>query len=295
MRTRITGAVIESSCLPTPGCHLTGIIGTVHDRRSDRITSSGMDQRPDVVDEAARILDEAAAAGVVVRLIGGVAVRLHMSGQMHPALARPYADLDLVAGRKRARDVTRLLVDLGYEPNERFNAMSGGTRLVFYDRTYSRHVDVFVGEFRMCHAVAVGDRLDADPRTVPLAELLLTKLQVVQLNEKDLKDIWAIVLEHDVGDHDDDTINDSVIARALSPDWGFWRTVGGTVAAARSGLTSSGLSPQEQHTVDVRLAALWERVEREPKSLRWKSRARIGERSRWYEEPEEIAHAKADE
>jgi len=249
-----------------------------------------MDIRPDVVDEAVRILDRAAAAGVVVRPIGGVAVRLHVSGPMHSALTRPYADLDLVAGRKAARDVTRLLADLGYEPNERFNAMSGGTRLVFYDRANSRHVDVFVGEFRMCHQVALSDRLGTDPRTAPLAELLLTKLQVVQLNEKDLKDIWAIVLEHDVAEHDDETINGSVIARALSPDWGFWRTAGGTVAAARSGLASSGLTPEEQQTVDARLVALWDRVEQEPKSLRWKSRARVGERSRWYNEPEEIAH-----
>jgi hypothetical protein len=253
-----------------------------------------MDAHADVVDEAARVLEGAAAASVVVRPIGGVAVRLHVSGQMHAALARPYADLDLVAGRKRARDVTRLLVGLGYEANERFNAMSGGTRLVFYDRANSRHVDVFVGEFRMCHQVALSDRLGADPRTVPLAELLLTKLQVVQLNEKDLKDIWAIVLEHDIGDHDDETINGSVIARALSPDWGFWRTASGTVAAARSGLESSGLSPEEQQTIDARLAALWDRVEQEPKSFRWKSRARIGERSRWYEEPEEIAHGRVE-
>jgi hypothetical protein len=254
-----------------------------------------MDARPDVVDEAERILDAAEAAGVVVRPLGGVAVRLHVDGPMNAALARPYADLDLVAGRKGARDVTRLLVDLGYEANERFNAMSGGTRLVFYDRANSRHVDVFVGEFRMCHQVALSDRLGADPRTAPLAELMLTKLQVVQLNDKDLKDIWAIVLEHDVGDHDDETINVGVIAEALSPDWGFWRTASGTVEAARSELAASGLSPEDQRTIDTRLVTLWDTVEQEPKSFRWKSRARIGERSRWYEEPEEIAHGKVEE
>jgi hypothetical protein len=254
-----------------------------------------MDIRPDVVDEAERILEEADAAGIIVRPLGGVAVRLHVDGPMNPALARPYADLDLVAGRKGARDVTRLLVDLSYEPNERFNAMSGGSRLVFYDRANSRHIDVFVGDFRMCHPVSVGQRLSVDPRTVPLAELLLTKLQVVQLNGKDLKDIWAIVLEHDVSDHDDEAINSSVVADALSSDWGFWRTASGTVEAARSGLGSSGLSPEEKQTIDARLVALWNAVEREPKSLRWKSRARIGERSRWYEEPEEIAHGKVEE
>lgn len=294
MHARVAGDVTEPSWLPTPGSHLAWIIGTVRYRRSGRITFSIMATYPDIVDEAERVLEGAAAAGVVVRPLGGVAVRLHVSGPMHSALARPYADLDLVAGRRGARDVSRLLVDLGYEANERFNAMSGGSRLVFYDRSNSRHVDVFVGEFRMCHQVALGDRLGADPRTVPLAELLLTKLQVVQLNEKDLMDIWAIVLEHDVDDHDDETINGSVVARALSPDWGFWRTAGGTVTAARSGLATSGLSPEEQQTIDARLVALWNRVEQEPKSLRWKSRARIGERSRWYEEPEEIAHGKVE-
>lgn len=294
MHAHVTSDVTKPSWLPTPGSHPAWIIGTVRYRRSGRITFSAMDTCPDVVDEAERILDGAAAAGVVVRPLGGVAVRLHVNGPMKAALARPYADLDLVADRKGARDVTRLLVDLGYEANVRFNAMSGGTRLVFYDHARGRHVDVFVGEFRMCHQIALGDRLGADLRTVPLAELLLTKLQVLRLNEKDLKDIWAIVLEHDVGDHDDETINGSVIAQALSPDWGFWRTASGTVEAARSGLASSGLSPEEQQTIDARLVALWDTVEQEPKSFRWKSRARIGERSRWYEEPEEIAHGRLE-
>lgn len=246
----------------------------------------------DVIDEAFRILDEAGSAGVVVRPLGGVAVRMHVDGPMRPTLERGYADLDLVTHRKGAGDVTRLLTGLGYTANERFNAVSGGSRLVFYDQTHGRHVDVFVGQFRMCHSVDVGQRLSVDPITLPLAELLLTKLQVVQLNQKDLKDLWALLLEHDLGDHDDDLINVDVVAKALSPDWGFWRTSSGTIDTARRNLPESGLDDDERRTIDDRLDRLWERIEREPKSLRWKSRARIGERSRWFDEPEEIGHAK---
>jgi hypothetical protein len=254
-----------------------------------------MEIRDDIIEEATRILDEASVADVLVRPLGGIAVRMHVDGPMRPALERPYADLDLVTHRKGSRDVTRLLTALGYTANERFNATSGGSRLVFYDEAHGRHIDVFVGEFRMCHPVDVGERLRADPRTLPLAELLLTKLQVVQLNQKDLKDIWALVLEHDLGDHDDDLINEEVVARALAPDWGFWRTASGTIETTCRCLDESGLDTHERSTIADRLGRLWERVEREPKSLRWKSRARIGERSRWYDQPEEIAHAKIGE
>ena len=245
---------------------------------------------PDVVAEARRLADHAGERGLELRAIGGVAVALHAPGGIPPPLARTYGDIDLVSGRKSGRGAAQLLADAGYEPNERFNAMNGSTRLVFYDADNGRQVDVFVGEFRMCHVVPVAQRLHVDPTTVPLAELLLTKLQIVQLNEKDLKDIWALVLEHEVADHDDDTINDGVVARVLAGDWGFWRTSRESVEVARERLGDSGLDSEQRQVIDDRLRRLWERVEQEPKSLRWRSRAKIGDRSRWYEQPEEVAH-----
>jgi hypothetical protein len=249
----------------------------------------------DILAEIERIAEALDRTSTRARLIGGAAVHVHAGSGVHPALARPYRDLDLVTTRKGGRETTTFLSDLGYVPNERFNAMNGHTRLVFYDMTNQRQVDVFVGEFRMCHEIPIADRLEVERYTVPLAELLLTKLQIVKLNEKDLKDIYAIVLEHDVGSTDTEAINGDVVADLLAGDWGLWRTTRGTIDAARGHLASSGLAAAEQSTVDDRLRALWERIEARPKSLRWKSRARIGDRTRWYEEPEEIAHALAGE
>jgi hypothetical protein len=245
----------------------------------------------DVVDEARRVVSGANDAQLLVRAIGGVAVALHSAGGVHPALARPYADLDLVTTRRHGRAAAGLMRELGYEPNERFNAMNGATRLVFLDREHARRVDVFVEEFRMCHEIPIAARLHVDDQTVPLAELLLTKLQIVRLNEKDLHDLWAIVLEHDVAGHDDDAVNSAHVAQLLATDWGLWRTTRQTIETARERLPASPLSAPERALVDERLARLWERVEAEPKGLRWRSRARLGDRSRWYEEPEEIAHA----
>ena len=126
---------------------------------------------------------------------------------------------------------------------------------------------------------------------MPLAELLLTKLQIVELNHKDLLDIWAIVHEHDVAEHDDDAINAARIAELLAADWGLWRTSRQSVEEARARLSESELPENDRSLIDERLQRLWERVEAQPKGLRWRGRAKVGDRAKWYEEPEEIGHA----
>jgi Uncharacterised nucleotidyltransferase len=245
----------------------------------------------DILAEGERIASAAAAQGVPVRLLGGVAIGMH---GVHPALARRYGDIDLATTRRGGRGTLELLEGLGYTPNERFNALNGSTRLVVYDEPNRRQIDVFVGEFSMCHSLPIADRLELDARTVPLAELLLTKLQIVQLNAKDVADIHALVLAHDVGERDADEINGGFIAGLLARDWGLWRTTRGSLETARETLAETALSPAEQALVAERLERLWARVEAEPKSMRWRTRARVGDRVRWYEEPEEIDHRRED-
>jgi hypothetical protein len=243
-----------------------------------------------VTTEARRLVELGASRGVPLRAIGGVAVALHTQGELHPALRRAYRDIDLVTQRKGDRRALELLVDAGYESNDRFNSLAGvHDRLVLYDTVNGRQLDVFVGAFRMCHVVPF-DRFDADDPTVPLAELLLTKLQIVRLNEKDVKDVAAILLEHPVGEHDDETVNAARVAELCAADWGLWRTTRGSVEALRDAFGRLALEAPQRQLLDERLAALWERVEREPKSMRFKARARVGDRTRWYEEPDEIEH-----
>ena len=245
----------------------------------------------DIVSEALRVTDRALATDVLLRVLGGVAIGLHTPEGVHPALVRRYGDIDLVTTRKHAKASTQLLTELGYTPNERFNTMNSASRLVFYDNERGRNIDVFVGSFRMCHELPLSDRLELEERTVPLAELLLTKLQIVRLNEKDLHDIWAILYAHDVAAHDDDAVNAAYIAELLAGDWGLWRTSRQTVETARERLARSPLAEADRSVVDDRLGRLWERVEAQPRGLRWRSRAKVGDRTKWYDEPEEIAHA----
>jgi hypothetical protein len=242
---------------------------------------------PDVVAEAQRLLALADARGTTLRALGGVAIRLH-TARMPAALARDYADIDFVTARGSGRATARLFADAGYEPDEEFNLLHGAIRQLFHDRRHGRQVDVFVDRFEMCHRIPVAGRLEVEAATIPLAELLLTKLQIVELNEKDVKDILTILVEHDVGDHDAETINGRWIAKLLASDWGLWRTCKGTIEAVRAALAGSGLEAADRRAIERRLSDLWAIVEAQPKALRWRARARVGERATWYAIPEEV-------
>jgi hypothetical protein len=161
---------------------------------------------PDVVEEAVRLLDAAERDRVPLKALGGVAIRLR-TPRVPPALRRDYQDIDLVTARRRGADVSRLLEAAGYRADREFNALHGDRRLLFHDVERSRQIDVFVGVFAMCHEIPVAERLDLEPRTIPLAELLLTKLQIVEINDKDLRDAATVLLGHDVADRDGDAVN----------------------------------------------------------------------------------------
>ena len=243
----------------------------------------------DVVAEGERLLGRAVQEGVVLRLLGGVAICLRAENGLPAVFERRYADLDFVTSRGGTGGVVSLFRAEGYEPHVAFNALHGNERLLFFDEEHGRQVDVFVGAFRMSHAIPLGDRLGLEPVTLPLAELLLTKLQIAELNEKDVGDALALLHGHPVGEEDGASVNAARIAELCAADWGLWRTFTGNLAACHERLGRYDLPEAERREIATRIAAVAERVEREPKSRGWRLRARIGERKRWYETPEEVA------
>jgi hypothetical protein len=242
----------------------------------------------DIEQEARRIIAAGQAQGLLLRLLGGLAVRLHAPSASHRALARSYPDIDLVTPSQRGQTIERLLSSLGYQPNKSFNLYNGDSRLLFYDSTNSRQIDVFVGQFEMCHRLPIVDRLDRDTPTIPLAELLLTKLQIVQMNEKDVRDICALLLDHSLGESDLETINLPRIARLCAEDWGLWKTVSISLRKVQDFCDAYSLEATEKLTIIERLNLIRDAIERAPKTFGWKMRAAIGERVQWYDLPEEV-------
>lgn len=242
----------------------------------------------DIVSEARRLLDAAAAADVLVRLVGGLAVLMHIDGE--PVIARVYKDIDLVTLKGRGKRVSEFMTAMGYESDRAFNATNGHRRLLYFDPPHARQVDVFVGSFEMCHSIPITERIALHPSAVPLAELLLTKLQIVELNAKDQADILTMLYHHDLAEDDGggDAVNCVRISQLCSGDWGLWRTTRLNVERTRDALPTSNLTDDQQSVVRERLERLWERIEAEPKSTKWKMRNRVGDKVRWYEEPEEV-------
>src|SRR3954470_9152032 len=190
------------------------------------------DTLADILAEGERVLALADGSGLPMRLLGGVAVRMR-APEIPAALDRSYSDLDLAVRKKGAGGLDNLMREAGYEPHVTFNAMNARERALYIDETHGRQVDVFIESFRMCHEIELGEGLAKEPRTLPLAELLLTKLQIVELNEKDVRDTVLLLHGHDVSDSDGDTLNGAHIAALCASDWGLWRTITANLASCR--------------------------------------------------------------
>ena len=241
--------------------------------------------------ECERILDAAGKQNVLLRVIGGMAIHLHCpTASLLPALAREYGDLDFVTASPDDQRMRGFFESIGFSANARFNALQGASRMIYDSRESDWHIDVFINKFHMCHDIKFShERLEQDPLTIPLAELLLTKLQVVSINPKDVKDVAALLIEHPLGDTDLQTINVSRILDITSRDWGFYTTAHMNLERIPRLLETLLLPEAETRIVTAKLEELGKRMEDAPKSAAWKMRAVVGKAMPWYEEPEDAA------
>jgi len=242
---------------------------------------------PDIQEEARRIVGAAGERRTILRLIGGVAIALRCPSTREGRLRRAYQDLDLVGHERQSKEIKEILLSSGYRARERFNAVMGRRRMMFDDPSNNRRVDVFLDVFEMSHKLDFTARLELEPLTLTLADLLATKLQIVEVNEKDMRDVAALFIDHDVGSADGDSINGPYLAGLCSRDWGLYKTVTVNLAEFQNSSDVLGLTQAEMETSKARSQTLSKQIEAAPKSLSWRLRAGVGERVRWYELPEE--------
>ena len=238
-----------------------------------------------MIEEAERISAAASAGKIPAKLVGGAAVNLHCSSARQAPLKRRYGDLDFVASSKHRQAVQKLFESLGYEGDRRFNTLNGDQRLLYLDGVNGRQIDVFIDRMKMCHVIELANRLGHEGPTLTPADLLISKLQVYEVNMKDLVDTTALLLDHPIADHDDDAINAAYLARLTSEDWGLHRTLQLNSGRVRDAVRDLHV---DADLVTQRLDELWTRIDAQPKSLKWKLRARVGDRMSWYELPEEV-------
>jgi hypothetical protein len=241
----------------------------------------------DIVAEGERLLGMASQEGVPLRLLGGVAICLK-APELPPSLQRQYKDIDFAVTKKGGGAADKLLKNAGYEPNVAFNAMHARERGLYYDDTNGRQVDLFIDAFRMCHEIPLGKRLEVETVSVPLAELMLTKLQIIELNEKDIRDTVLLFHGHPIEDRDDGAVNGALIAELCADDWGLWRTITANLERCRTHVDDYELPLEDRSRIVSRFDELLGRIEDAPKSRGWRRRAKVGDKKRWYELPEEV-------
>jgi hypothetical protein len=192
--------------------------------------------------------------------------------------------------RKQSKGLRELLDSLGYVPDKMFNATQGDRRLYFHAADGSYHLDIFVDRFVMSHELELGRRLETEPMVLPAAELLLTKLQIAELNRKDAADTAMLLLGHELADHDGPgLLNIAYVAEVCGEDWGFYTTLTDNLGKTQALLGDILPDADQRQVVADRAGRLLVELEAAPKTRGWRRRARIGRRMRWYETPDEAA------
>lgn len=242
-----------------------------------------------LVAEGRRLVERAAAGGAETRLFGGIAIWLRASEPTREALGRDYPDIDLVAHKKGSRGLCDLLEAAGYEPERTFNATHGARRLLLHAKEGGHQVDVFLDEFEMSHKLDLGARLESEPLTLPAAELLLAKLQVAEINRKDLTDAAMLLVDHEPGEEGGPgRLELARLAAVCGADWGLFTTVGDNLEALAGMRGELPLAADSSARLGERLDAVRRALDAAPKTLGWKMRAKVGRKVRWYETPEEV-------
>lgn len=236
---------------------------------------------------ASDILARAKSKESSLRLLGGVAIRrLFPEAADRPALQRTCKDLDFGVGRKDAKGLVEIFASSGFEADRQFNALHGATRLLFM--AGDLQADVFVREFAQCHTLDLEPRLRLIDAALPPADLLLMKLQVVEINEKDLQDLCVILLGAEIGATDaPSVINADYLSGLTAQDWGWYTTCTDTMDKLAAYVESTNLSPVEKAVILSRLRQLRQQMDDRPKSMKWKMRNAVGRKVAWYQLPEE--------
>lgn len=245
----------------------------------------------DIREEARRLAEAAVMLGLSARLIGGLAIWLRCPSVHDGPFARSYADMDFAIAADAGTKFKALLLTQGYLPDQFFNGLHGATRLYYGEPAGRWSIDVVIDELVMSHKLDLRGRLDGTAPTITLADLVLTKLQVWEINRKDLGDTVCLLADHALSEDEGDTEGISLprVRSVLSKDWGFCHTVLRNLQKVDE-LWSHEPLTGATHEVAVQVASLLRAIEGAPKSRAWKLRSRVGERIRWYETPEEVKH-----
>jgi hypothetical protein len=248
-------------------------------------------EREKFENELKAILKASEEAGILLRVIGSLAFQMHCPqyGYLQAAMGRAYTDIDFAAYSRQNKQISELMTRMGYVENREVFIASEGQRAIFDKPGSGLHVDIFYEKLDFCHTIYWKGRLEVDTPTIPLAELLLEKMQIVKINEKDVIDTIMLLLEHPLGEDDKETVNIKLVAQLCANDWGLWRTTTMNLEKVKQLAQGySQLTAEQKEKVGAQVDLALTRINAEPKPAAWRLRARVGDRIKWYKDVDEV-------
>lgn len=260
----------------------------------------------EIISEAIKIVNEGEKRGVILRILGALAVRIHSNGleALHKGLGRlgentkgSFTDIDLIGYSSQRAGVRELMEKyFSFTISRQFLLLYGKERLVYYHQDNLYHVDIFFDKLSFSHEIQFGKkgsgRLELDSPTITVSDILLEKLQIHQINEKDIKDIIVLLRAHNVGEGEGDRINLRYIASILGNDWGFWmdatENLRKTMKHAEKYFEQSLISQEDLNDVNSKCLKILDYLEECPKTKNWEKRARKGVKEKYWREVEEL-------
>ena len=244
------------------------------------------------VDEALRLVRDAEAEGIRLRILGSIAYRLQCPNNLHlfQDTKRVLTDVDFAAERKQNRAIRQFLTARGYVADEGIYVASEGARHAYLHKDTGLNVDVFADELYFCHRIPFKDRLDLDRPTISTTDLLLEKMQIVEINLKDFKDTVVLMLEHRLSTQENrpKAIDVAYITDMMRQDWGFYYTFTTNLKRVPDYFGEfPSIEDRQRIVIQDRVKMLLDAIESAPKTLGWKMRSKIGTRSLWYQEVSE--------
>ena len=244
------------------------------------------------VDRAIALVEQAKERQLELRILGSLAYRLHCPGslELFEEMERDLTDVDFAARSDQRKAVRDFFEDLGYRIDHDLVVATEGKRYFLTDPRSGMGVDVFFDELFFCHRIPLRDRLGLDYPTIPLADLVLEKMQIVEINLKDIKDSLVLLLEHPVGDPSAgrENINLDYILNIMARDWGFYYTFTTNLKKLKEFMPEfASLKGEQRQVIAGRVDHLLGTIEAAPKSMGWRLRAKVGTRKKWYQEVSE--------
>ena len=241
------------------------------------------------VDEGLRLVNEAEKRGIQLRILGSIAYRIQCPKNLHlfDDMARVLTDVDFAGLKSQNQEIREFLIGEGYVPDEGVYVASEGTRHIYLHPESNLNVDVFADELYFCHRIPFEGRLDIDMPTISTTDLLLEKMQIVEINLKDFKDTLVLMLEHPLGSPADGNkhIDVRYICDMMSHDWGFYHTFTTNLKRVPEHIQEfPAISEDEGNVIRTHIQDLLDAIEATPKSMKWKVRGKIGTRMIWYQE-----------